>query len=198
MIDAITGTVTRLGEDHIVLEVGGIAFHVFCPARALRSVSPAEEAEVFIHLALRDDSLLLYGFPSRYERDLFRRLLPVGQVGPKLALQILSTLSPQQLVAAISSGDVDSLTTVKGVGRKTAQRIVIDLRDKLSAGAVPSDIPGGLPLSETEIMALRALTSKSLGFSVRQARTALQRLRGESLEAPELVRRALEILGSEG
>jgi Holliday junction DNA helicase RuvA len=152
---------------------------------------------MYIHLALRDDALQLYGFPTRYERDLFRQLLPVGQVGPKLALQILSTLPPDQLVGAIASGDVDGLTTVKGVGRKTAQRIVIDLRDKLSAGAIPTEVPGGLPLSDDEVTALRALTSKSLGFSVRQARNAIQRLRDEGLSAPELVRRALEILGSE-
>ena len=197
MIDAIAGTVARIGEDHVILETGGIAFRVFCPARALREFTDGEEAEAFIHLALRDDALQLYGFPTRYERDVFRQLLPVGQVGPKLALQILSTLPAQQLVAAIAAGDVESLTSVKGIGRKTAQRIVIDLRDKLSLGAASSEIPGGVPLSEAEVTALRALTSKSLGFSVRQARNALHHLRGEKLDTPELVRRALEILGSE-
>ncbi|UCF10211.1 MAG: Holliday junction branch migration protein RuvA [Candidatus Bipolaricaulota bacterium] len=197
MIDAVTGIVGRIGEDHVILETGGIAFHVFCPGRALPLLPPGEEREMFIHLALRDDALQLYGFPTRYERDVFRQLLPVGQVGPKLALQILSTMSPEQLVTAIAAGDVDALTTVKGVGRKTAQRIVIDLRDKLTSGAIPSEIPGGLPLSDDEVTALRALTSKSLGFSVRQARHAIQRLRDEKLSASELVRRALEILGSE-
>jgi Holliday junction DNA helicase RuvA len=198
MIDAITGTVSRIAQDHVILETGGIAFRVFCPTRGLAAFTLGEEAEAFIHLALRDDGLLLYGFPTRHERDVFRQLLPVGQVGPRLALQILSTLSPQQLVAAIASGDVDSLTAVKGVGRKTAQRIVIDLRDKLSLGDESSEIPGGMPLSETEVVALRALTSKSLGFSVRQARAAIQRHRGESLDATELVRRVLESLGSDG
>jgi len=197
LIDAIAGSVSRIGEDYVVLETGGIAFRVFCPVRTLRTFELGEECEVAIHLALRDDALLLYGFPDRHERDAFRLLLTVPQVGPKLALAILSTLPTDRLAAAVAAGDVDRLTEVKGVGRKTAQRIVIDLRDRLAAGAASSEIPGDLPLTDVETMALRALTSRSLGFSARQARHALQRLRGESLDVAELVRRALEMLGNE-
>ena len=193
MIDSITGRVIRLGGDHLVIETGGIAYRVFCPTRTLTGYRPGEEEIVYVHLIVRDDAISLFGFSNFNEREIFRSLLPVGQVGPRLALQLLSTLSPQEFVEAVAAGDVERLTAVKGIGRKTAQRILIELRDKLTTdlGGIPS-----LPLSEKEETALRALTSKTLGFSAREARRALERLRGEDLPLEELIRRALEIVGT--
>ena len=194
MIDSITGRVVRIGTDHVVIETGGIAYRVFCPTRTLSDLRHGEEAVIYVHLILRDDGIKLYGFPSETERELFRALLPVGQIGPKLALQLLSSLPPQALIGAIASGDVERLTAVKGIGRKTAQRIVVELRDKLG-GEFGKEI-NLAPLSQKEALALRALTSKSLGFSPREARQALEKLRGKDLSVEELVRRALEIIGS--
>jgi Holliday junction DNA helicase RuvA len=138
----------------------------------------------------------LYGFVSPDEREAFQQLMTVGQVGPKLALQVLSALPLDRLIEAVSSGDVACLTAVKGVGKKTAERILVDLRDKLGrpgAGAV-----GDFLLTNDEETAVRALTSKALGFSAREAREALQRLRGQGLSPEQLVRGALEILGTHG
>ncbi len=194
MIDSITGRIIRVRADHLVIETGGIAYRVFCPTRTLSELHRGEEAVIYVHLILRDDGIKLYGFQNEQERELFRALLPVGQIGPKLALQLLSSLSPQALVGAIASGDVERLTAVKGIGKKTAQRIVVELRDKLG-GEFGEEI-NLAPLSQKEELALRALTSKSLGFSPREARQALERLRGEDLPVEELVRRALEIIGS--
>lgn len=117
----------------------------------------------------------------------------MGQVGPRLALQIISLFSPDEFILAVSAGDVDKLTQVKGIGRKTAQRILVELRDKLTP-----DLGTGaaIPLSQVEEQALRALTGKSLGFSVSEARRALERLRGENLPLAELVKRALEVINS--
>jgi len=117
----------------------------------------------------------------------------VGQVGPRLAIQILSALPVDAFVSAITRGDVDSLTAIKGIGRKTAERILVDLRDKVGTATGEG---GRFLLSAEEETALRALTSKALGFSPREARMALERLRGEELPAEGLVRRALEILGT--
>lgn len=194
MIDSITGRVIRLESDHLVIETGGIAYRVFCPTRALSTYHSGEEGLVYVHLIVRDDGILLFGFPSFEEREIFRSLLPVGQVGPRLALQLLSTLTPEAFVEAVSTSDVERLMMVKGIGRKTAQRILIELRDKVTTEL--TGVPGVLPLSEKEETALRALTSKSLGFSAREARRALERLRGEDLPLEDLVRRALEIIGS--
>jgi Holliday junction DNA helicase RuvA len=194
MIDAITGRVRELESDHLVLETGGIAYRVFCPSPALSYYRRGEEGTVYVHLIVRDDGILLYGFSSPQERKLFRSLLPIPQIGPRLALQLLSTLSPEAFVQAVTRGDVNQLTTVKGIGQKTAQRILVELRDKIDPTlGIPTSI---LPLSEKEETALRALTSKSLGFSGREARQALERLRGEDLPLKELIRRALKILGS--
>lgn len=193
MIDAITGRVVRFGEDHIVVETAGIAYRVFCPASAIQTYHLGEEGLIYTHLVVRDDALSLFGFPTLEEREIFRRLLPVGQVGPRLALQIISLFSPDEFILAVSAGDVDKLTQVKGIGRKTAQRILVELRDKLTPNLGTG---AAIPLSQKEETALRALTGKSLGFSVSEARRALERLRSEDLPLAELVKRALEVINS--
>lgn len=194
MIDAITGRVTRLGNDHLVVENAGIAYRIFSPVRALSSYRKGEEVLVYVHLLVREDRILLFGFPSFEERELFRVLLPVSQVGPRLALQMLGAFSPERLVQVVQEGDIDQLMRIKGVGRKTAQRILVELGDKIGDKLDITSVV--LPLSDKEEVALRALTSRTLGFSVSEARQALARLRGEDLPVEGLVRRALEIIGS--
>jgi len=147
---------------------------------------------LFVHLIVRDDTIQLFGFTSPDEREVFRHLLTVGQVGPRLALQILSSIPMGALVEAIRSSDVAKLTTIKGIGRKTAERILVDLRDKIGA---TGDVRSFLLTSEEET-ALRALTSRALGFSIQEARQAIERLRSEGLDAEGLVRRALAHLGT--
>ena len=195
MIDSIRGEVLSVGSDHVVIATGGVGFQIFCPAETLRVCHERLTDQVFVHLIVRDDSIQLYGFAEPEERELFRKLLTVGQVGPRLALQLLSTLPGRDFVVALETNDIDRLTSVKGIGKKTAQRILIDLRDKITSGE------GGAAdvfLSASEETALRALTSKALGFPARDARQAISELRSESLSAEELVRRALEILGRSG
>ncbi len=136
------------------------------------------------------------GFPSFEEREVFRLLLSVSQVGPRLALQLLSSArTRKRSCRPCPSEDVERLVSVKGIGRKTAQRIVIELAGQARREGPPGRGPPS-PFSKREEMALRALTSKSLGFSAREAREALERLRGGDLPLEELVRRALEIIGS--
>jgi len=194
MIDSISGEVVRRSTEAVVVDTGGVAYRAACPAGTLRGCEIGREALLYIHLALREDTIELYGFSSLRDRELFRQLLTVGQVGPKLALQILSTLAPDQLVQAVASRNADLLISVKGVGRKTAERILVDLHGKLAEASDGGS--EGLFLTPNEETALRALTSKSLGFSAREAREALARLRGEALDVEPLIRRALEILGS--
>jgi holliday junction DNA helicase RuvA len=193
MIDAVTGRIIRLGQDHVVIETAGISYRIFCPTTAILNYHLGQEDVIYTHLVVRDDAVSLFGFPSLKEREIFRFLLPVGQVGPRLALQVISLLSPDEFMLAISAGDVEKLTQVKGIGKKTAQRIMVELRDKITP-----DLGAGasLPLSKKEQDAMRALTGKSLGFSSLEARRALEHLRGEDLPLAELVRRALEVINS--
>jgi Holliday junction DNA helicase RuvA len=194
MIDSISGEVVRRTADSVVIDTGGVAYRALCPASALRACEIGHTALLYIHLILREDTIELFGFSSLRERELFRQLLTVGQVGPRVALQVLSVLPLDRLIEAVASRNVDMLMTVKGVGRKTAERILVDLHGKLpGAGEGGTE---GLFLTPDEETALRALTSKSLGFSAREAREALARLRGETLDIESLIRRALEILGS--
>ena len=192
MIDSISGEIVRSGLDHVVIETGGIAYQVFCPAGDVRACPLGSPSMLFVHLIVRDDTIQLFGFTSPDEREVFRHLLTVGQVGPRLALQILSSIPMGALVEAIRSSDVAKLTTIKGIGRKTAERILVDLRDKIGAAGDVRDFL----LTPEEETALRALTSRALGFSVREGRQAIERLRGEGLDAEGLVRRALAHLGS--
>jgi len=193
VIDSIHGEVVRVGADHVALDTGGIAYIAYCPAGTLRECRDGQSILIYVHLIMREDTIQLYGFADPSEREVFRHLLTVGQVGPKLALQVLSALPTSALVEVIASNDVTRLTAIKGIGRKTAERILVDLRDRV--GDVPAGGPG-IFLTPDEETALRALTSKALGFSPREARQTLERLRGEGLTAEGLVRRALEILGS--
>ena len=192
MIDSISGEIVRSGADHVVIETGGIAYQVFCPAGDIRACPIGDPAVLFVHLIVRDDTIQLFGFISPEEREVFRHLLTVGQVGPRLALQILSSIPIGALIEAIRSSDVAKLTTIKGIGRKTAERILVDLRDKIGS---TGDVRDFL-LTPEEEMALRALTSKALGFSAREARQAIERLRGQELDAEGLVRRALAHFGT--
>lgn len=193
MIDAIRGEIAHVGSDHVVIDTGSVSYRIDCPSETLRQCGDRRIDQVFVHLIVREDTIQLFGFASPEERELFRKLLTVGQVGPRLALQVLSALPGRALIEAIGNGDVSRLTAVKGIGTKTAQRIVIDLRDKVSAlrAADAADIF----LTESEETALRALTSKALGFSAREARHAIECLRGEDLPTEELIRRALASLG---
>jgi Holliday junction DNA helicase RuvA len=194
MIDSISGEVVRRTSDSVVIDTGGVAYRAVCPAGTLRGCEIGRESLLYIHLLLREDTIELFGFSSLRERELFRQLLTVGQVGPRVAVQVLSALPPDQLVQAVASRNADLLMTVKGVGRKTAERILVDLHGKLTeAGEAGTE---GLFLTAAEETALRALTSKSLGFSAREAREALARLRGENLDVEALIRRALEVLGT--
>ncbi len=194
MIEAIRGDVAHVGADHVVLDTGSISYRIDCPTETLRRCQDRQIEQLYVHLIVREDTMQLFGFASPEERELFRKLLTVGQVGPRLALQLLSALPLPAFVDAVAANDVDRLTTVKGIGTKTAQRILIDLRDKVAGIAEE----GGFLLSEPEETALRALTSKALGFSAREARHAIERLRGDEMSAEELVRRALAALGQRG
>ncbi len=193
MIDAIRGQLTDSGAEYVCLETGGITYQIFCPTETLRACLEGTVEQLYTHLVVREDAMQLYGFLTTEAREIFRKLLSVGQVGPKLAVQILSSMPTETLIEAIRTNDVSRLTTIKGIGEKTAQRILIDLRDKISAGTLDRLKP--LFLSSAEETALRALTSKALGFSPREARQAILELRDRSLAPEDLVRESLARLG---
>lgn len=191
MLEYLEGPVAERGGDFLILALGGVGLKVQVPPRTAEAADPAL-VKLYTHLIVREDSLELYGFSSREEREMFVGLLAVPQLGPKLAFRLVSALPPEEFLAAIRAGDLSALEQVKGIGRRTAQRVLVELAGRLSKLAPPVVTP----LSEKEGVVLKALTSKALGFSEAEARRAVERLRRECPEATveEMIRRALSIL----
>ncbi|MEO0649139.1 MAG: Holliday junction branch migration protein RuvA [Planctomycetota bacterium] len=174
MYEYFRGTVASRTPARLVLDVGGVGYDLVVPAGS--SFPTESEVTVWAHLAVREDAHSLYGFPDRQTRDLFRLLLKVKGVGPTMALSLLSGMRPSELVAAIVDEDVAGLTRVKGVGRKTAEQILLDLRDKVgtfeiepaAAGTVRSE--PSVPSNVTDARAALA----SIGFTDKEAVRAVE------------------------
>ncbi|HIF40493.1 MAG TPA: Holliday junction branch migration protein RuvA [Planctomycetes bacterium] len=132
MFEYLHGTIRASGPTHITLDVNGVGYWLLTPLGS-RFPEAGAEATAWVHFAVREDAQTLYGFDRREHRDLFRELLKVKGVGPSMGLALLSGLAPAELVAAIASADLASMTSIKGVGKKTAEQILLDLRDRAPA-----------------------------------------------------------------
>jgi Holliday junction DNA helicase RuvA len=193
MIASLKGTVSAVGQDSIVVQVGGMGFQVFVPRRLMDSLGgPGQEVGLFTHLHVRENELTLYGCGTEEELGLFRTLLSVSGIGPKVALAILSNLPPSQLRAAIAQEDVALLARVPGIGPKTAKKLVFDLKDKVAADLVVGE--PRLAITEVDAELIAALTG--LGYSVAEAQEAIASLPREPLPIEERVRLALAYFAS--
>lgn len=194
MIASITGKLEMMGLDCVIVNVGGLGYQVFAPSASLVKLGGiGSEVKFFTHFQVRDDGVSLYGFTNPSELALFKNLLGVSGLGPKLALSMISEMDIETLAAAIVSGNLDLLTAIRGIGRKTASRIVLELKDKLATGEFL------LPLSEisqenNDVVA--ALIS--LGYSTSEATRAVAGLpTDKNLNLEEKIKMALGRLGKE-
>jgi Holliday junction DNA helicase RuvA len=193
MIDHLEGEVTQITEDVLVLAQNGIGYQLFVSQATRESLKHREgPVKLFTHLYVREDELALYGFSTPEERQLFRLLISVSGVGPKGALAILSHVTPQRFQEAVLADRRDLLEEVKGIGRKTAERLIVELKEKLkkiSFGPAPAGA-----FSNREELAFKALT-RNLGFSEHEARRALTHVKATGAQSTEeLIKRALELL----
>jgi Holliday junction DNA helicase RuvA len=181
MIALVTGEVAVRRGDHVVVAAGGVGYRLAVSAETLRHVPRVgTQATLHTHLIVRDDALLLYGFHSEAERDLFLLLIGVQGVGPKMALAVLSGGSPRELLAAVAAGDVARLQAVPGIGKRTAERIVVELREKV--GAAPGDSPITIVRGDDpRHLAREGLVG--LGFSATDAERLLDGAPGDTPEA---------------
>lgn len=171
MIATLRGEIRQVEEGALVVEVGGVGLRVFVPAQVRGQAKAGEAILLYTHLVVREDALTLYGFESQADRELFNTLLGVDGVGPKVALAVLSTLSLDAVQRAVFAEESEILSRVPGVGRKTAQKMALHLKDKLK----PVDALAGVAaMSDKDSEVLAALTS--LGYSVVEAQTAIQAL----------------------
>ena len=188
MIALVEGTVAERGGDRAVIMAGGVGYELLVSASTLGSLPPAgKTARLITHLHVRDDAMVLFGFATATERDLFLLLLGVNSVGPKLALAILSVLTPEALRRAILEGDADAITIVPGVGKKVAARIALDLKEKLG-GVI--ELPEAGPIAEVR----DALTS--MGLSPQEVQDAVAGLNGADGPVEDLLRDALKRVGA--
>ncbi len=171
MIATIHGEVTIIENDALIVEVNGIGMRVHVPATLKEKMKTGESILLYTHFVVRQDAMSLYGFETLSERDLYTLLLSVSGIGPKLALAILSSITPDTVKRAVFNEEHEILNRVPGVGKKTAQRIVLALQDKLKPSDTLEEVAA---MSDTDSEVLAALTA--LGYSVVEAQTALQSL----------------------
>jgi holliday junction DNA helicase RuvA len=191
MIASVEGRVTARAQNALVVAVGGIGLRILCTQPLLAGARLGEPILLFTHLVVREDELALVGFASVEELSLFEYLITVTGVGPKLALALLSSMAPDSLRMAIGQEQPELIARVPGIGKKTAQKIVLELKDKVG----PVEFAEGLAaLTEADGAVIDALTA--LGYSIVEAQRAIQGLPRDVTDIEERLRRALASFGS--
>lgn len=197
MIASLTGTVVHTALDSVVLEVGGVGMLVHTTPRTAATLRAGVAARLATTLVVREDSLTLYGFAEDDERELFELVQTVSGVGPRLALAMLSVHAPDTVRTALAHGDLVTLTKVPGIGRKGAERLVLELRDKVAAA--PAGVPSGA--GTTLDAGWKPQVSGALvglGWSVKQAEDAVEKVSeqaGDDTSVAAMLRAALQVLG---
>jgi holliday junction DNA helicase RuvA len=194
MIAFLTGRVVRKAASFALLDVGGVGYKLAMTTGSLSALpSEGDEVTVWTYLYVREDELSLFGFESEAEKASFEQLITVSGVGPKVALATLSALSPDALAQAVAADDVAMISTVPGIGKKTAQRIILDLKDKLGVpelgGGAPRGSGSGAVLAETTDALL------SMGFSAAEVSAAVKGFEGDGGDPQALLKHALRRLG---
>jgi holliday junction DNA helicase RuvA len=199
VIASVRGPVAAVGPDGVVVEVGGVGLAVSCTPGTLARLRVGEPARLATSLVVREDSLTLYGFADDDERSLFELLQTASGVGPRLAQAVLAVLPPAEVRRAVATGDVPMLTRVPGIGKKGAERLVLELRDRLGP-AEPPAAAGGAPVI-TPVAPWRDQVRQALvglGWTAREAEEAVAAVApdgGPTPDVPALLRAALRVLG---
>ncbi len=190
MIGSVRGTVLeRDASGEALIEVGGVGYRVLVPLGALPGLDPGAPTFLFTHLHVRDDAMVLYGFPQREERETFEVLLGAAGVGPALALKVLSVHSPNALGRAVAEQDLEALTLVPGVGKRTAERLLVELRARLELPSAEGVVGTGSGDARAEVRQALA----GLGYGPDEIREAMAQVPDDA-SVDELLRAALRVL----
>lgn len=200
MISTLRGRVLEVALGHCVIEAGGVGILVHATPSALSTMRSGEEGFLFTTLVVREDSLTLYGFESGAAREIFSLVQSVSGIGPRIALAVVATIEPAALAAAVADGDVKTIQRVPGVGKRTAERMILDLRDKLKpyadasihAGEEPDSTSATVGGNDDVVIAL-----EGLGFPTKDATSAVNKVAESDPDADSaaLLRLALKVLG---
>ncbi|MGQ9611218.1 MAG: Holliday junction branch migration protein RuvA [Chloroflexus sp.] len=194
MIASIRGIIQSIGIDHLIVETGGVGLLIYAPRSTLNAVGQiGSETFLYTLLIVREDALTLYGFSDPAQRNLFEQLIGVSGVGPKIALNLLSSGSPDEIQKSIAGGDIARLARVPGIGKKTAERIVLELRGKIDLRQLSGTTPGNVSTLDRELTDILI----SLGYSATEAAAAITALPGDAPPTlEERLRLALRYFGS--
>jgi len=197
MIGSLRGKLIEKRPNQVLIDVGGVGYQVQVPLSTFAALGPLHgESTLLIHTHVREDQLALYGFLTAREKQCFEMLISASGVGPALALKILSGMGIEQLVPAIRKGDLAELVRIPGVGKKTAERIVVELRDKVSAVEVET---AAKPMTKSQVETDVASALINLGFEGRAVEGAIEKARAKAgKDFDELLRASLQILGGPG
>ncbi|MFD4194008.1 Holliday junction branch migration protein RuvA [Amycolatopsis thermoflava] len=195
MISSVRGEVLSVGLDHVVVEVGGVGLAVQATPSTLATLRRGDEARLYTSLVVREDSLTLFGFADAEARELFGLLQTVSGIGPRLALAALAVLDPDKLRTALAEGNITVLTQVPGIGRKGAERLTLELRDKVTAAGGSAETTAAPAAGAVRAEVVEALTG--LGFPAKQAEQAVEKVlaAGAADTTPAVLRAALSTLG---
>ena len=196
MISYIKGILKYKGDSRIIVETGGIGFNINVSPNTVSKMPQTEnEIQIFTHMNVKEDEMSLFGFLTQEELNMFDRLITVKGVGPKGATALLASLSPAQIALAIITDDVKTLSGGQGIGKKTAQQIILDLKDKtktMDASGANVAAVSSAPANTAAAEAIEALTS--LGFGKPEAQKAVSAVADENLTSAELISKALKVL----
>jgi holliday junction DNA helicase RuvA len=193
MYEYIQGTITELTPTYAIVDNQGLGYFINISVTSFSALTPGKQVKLYLHQVIREDAHLLFGFVELHEREIFRLLLSVSGIGANTARMILSSLSPSDLIAAIASGNLNMLKGIKGIGAKTAERMLVDLRDKVGKMSGNEDLT--IPANNTaRTEALSALVT--LGFSRPAIEKVLTRIAREEPDSgvEDLIRKALKLL----
>ena len=196
MFYSLTGKLIMLSRERAVISCGGVGFDCRITETTYRELAGSnEDVTLFTHLNVREDALVLFGFYDREELELFKLLTAISGIGPKAGISILSALSPQRLTVAVMSGDYKAISAAQGVGGKTAQRVVMELKDKLGRSdiSLSDDVKSAGAVSASENAADAVVALEALGFQRSEASLAVGRL-DSGLDTETLIKQALKLL----
>lgn len=201
MIYSLTGKILKFGVSSVVIECGGVGFYCQCSNNTLSDLAGEDTATVYTYLNVREDAMDLFAFYDEYELEWFKMLISVNGVGPKAALAVLSEMTPDRLALNISAGDVKAITKTPGIGPKIAQRIILDLKDKVGSAVSMSPSPNedltrvsavnDMPVTSEAIAALTML-----GYSQSEAAVAVSKI-DPSQSVENIIRQALKLLSNQ-
>ena len=196
MIGYVRGIVSHLFPDYCFIDVQGIGYRIFIPNSTRLKLSTGAVTSLFTYLSVREDALLLYGFYSQEEYELFQQLISVSGIGPRVALGVLSGISPGDFRLAVSQKNVTALTRLPGIGKKTAERVILELKDKMGAFAENSAVPNEITDTDggdARSQALEALVS--LGYIQAEVTPILKKIGDNTQSVEELIKLVLRDVG---